>query len=145
MKSGEHTPAESQGPAFEPDTLLPIQFAGRTGSRRSQVGEFRLMSAILEDAVDMYRKHADADRGRKLELFDEAEAWIESTDHTWVFSFQNICDMLDLDADYLRTGLRAHKARVRADAARASVVPIRPEEVEAESAEPMLRTAGGQR
>jgi hypothetical protein len=140
MKASEFTPAEAQGPSFEPDTLLPVQFAGRVGSRRSQVGEFRLMNAILEDAVDMYRKHADADRGRKLDLFAEAEAWIESTDHEWVFSFENICDMLDLDAGCLRAGLRAHKARMR-EAGRASVVPIRPD-VESE---PLLRSAGSQR
>jgi hypothetical protein len=140
MKESESVRAEAQGPAFEPDTLLPVQFAGRMGSRRSQLGEFRLMNAILEDAVDMYRKHADADRGRKLDLFDEAEAWIESTDRAWVFSFENICDMLDLDADCLRAGLRAHKARVCA-AGPAAVVPIR-SDVEPE---PLLRTAGCQR
>jgi hypothetical protein len=130
MKAQELAPAEAQGSSFEPDTLLPVQFAGRTGSRRSHVGEFRLMNAILEDAVDMYRKHADAVRGRKHDLFDEAEAWIESADRQWVFSFENICDMLDLDADCLRAGLRAHKARMRA--AGQVVVPIRPD-VESES------------
>jgi hypothetical protein len=50
MKETESARTEAQGPAFEPDTLLPVQFAGRMGSRRSQVGEFRLMNAILEDA-----------------------------------------------------------------------------------------------
>jgi hypothetical protein len=139
MKETESARTEAQGPAFEPDTLLPVQFAGRMGSRRSQVGEFRLMNAILEDAVDMYRKHADADRGRKLDLFDEAEASIESTDSAWVFSFENICDMLDLDADCLRAGLRAHKVRVRA-AGPAAVIPIRSDVEPA----PLLRTAGSQ-
>jgi hypothetical protein len=140
MKSQESVPTEAQGSSFEPDTLLPVQFAGRMGSRRSQLGEFRLMNAILEDAVDMYRKHADADRGRKHDLFDEAEAWIESTDRQWVFAFENICDMLDLDADCLRVGLRAHKARMRA-AGQALVVPIRPD-VESE---PLLYSAACQR
>lgn len=140
MKSREFAQAEVQGSSFEPDTMLPVQFAGRAGSRRSQFGEFRLMNAILEDAVDMYRKHADAERGRKHDLFDEAEAWIESTDRDWVFSFENICDMLDLDADCLRAGLRAHKARVRA-AKQALVVPIRP----AVDPEPLLYSASCQR
>jgi hypothetical protein len=94
MKETESARTEAQGPAFEPDTLLPVQFAGRMGSRRSQVGEFRLMNAILEDAVDMYRKHADADRGRKLDLFDEAEAWIESTDRVDLISTISIWSMV---------------------------------------------------
>ena len=82
------------------------------------------MIAILEDAVDVHLKHADAEHGSKRTLFLEAASWIEDHDSTWIFSFENICDMLDLDADCLREGLRAHKERV-CGAGRVDVVPIR--------------------
>ena len=108
----------------QPDTLLPSQFFDRARRRRECDGERRLMIAVLEDAVDVYRKQADARDARGQHLFREAEAWIEEPDRTWLFSFENICDLLDLDADYLRRGLHAWKARA-AGARRASVVELR--------------------
>src|SRR5437764_1451306 len=63
---------------------------------------------------------------RGEQLFQEAETWIEDPDRTWLFSFQNICDVLDIDADYLRRGLRALKQRVRSGGHRGQVVSLRP-------------------
>jgi hypothetical protein len=78
------------------------------------------MLAVLEDAVDMYRKHCGA-QGRNRQLFLDAEAWIDDDDRTWVFSFCNLCDILDLDGEYLRRGLHVLKAR-------AGATPARPEQ-----------------
>jgi hypothetical protein len=61
----------------------------------------------------MYLKHAGATQGRHRRLFDEAEGWIENTDTRWPFSFENVCVLLDLEAEYVRRGLRAAKARAR--------------------------------
>ena len=98
---------------FQPDTLLPSQFLDRTRRRTEHNGERRLMIAVLEDAVDVYRKQAGSREARGQQLFSEAEEWIEGSDRLWLFSFQNICDVLDIDADYLRRGLRAWKEKVR--------------------------------
>jgi hypothetical protein len=93
---------------FEPDTLLPTQYFDRLrGSHRS--GEWMLMIAILEDAVHVYRRDAAAG-GRD---FEEAEEWIENRDGSYVFSFESICDLASLDADYLRRGLHAFKEAAR--------------------------------
>lgn len=96
---------------FVPETLLPSQYFDRVARRADHGGEFRLMLAILEDAVDVYRKLAGATDARRRALFDEAEAWIESEDASWLFSYENICATLGIDADYLRSGLRAWKHR----------------------------------
>lgn len=96
---------------FVPDTLLPSQYFDRVARRADHGGEFRLMFAILEDAVDVYRKLAGATDARRKALFDEAEAWIESEDNAWLFSYETICLTLGIDAGYLRTGLRAWKRR----------------------------------
>jgi hypothetical protein len=109
---------------FEPDTLLPSQHADRTGRRRLIEGEHRLMVAILEDAIDVYRKQAAARDTRKRHMFEDAEAWIENRDATWIFSFENICAVLDLDSEYLRKGLHDWKRRVRAAAGVGQVVRI---------------------
>jgi hypothetical protein len=95
---------------FQPDTLLPSQYFDRFRRRSQLDGERRLMLAVLEDAVDMYRKHCGT-QGRNRALFLDAEAWIDDDDRTWVFSFLNLCDVLDLDGEYLRRGLHALKAR----------------------------------
>jgi hypothetical protein len=128
---------------FEPDTLLPSQFADRIGARRHLDGERRLMVAILEDAIDVYRKQAAARDTRKRHLFEDAEAWIEEQNPTWIFSFDNICAVLDLDAEYVRRGLREWKRRARDAAAAAPVVRLEPACEPAPSDVPSLRRASG--
>jgi len=113
MKEREHAVDERLGGLFQPDTLLPSQFFDRVRRRTEHDGERRLMIAVLEDAVDVYRKQAGAKDARGEQLFDGAEQWIEDSDRAWLFSFQNICDVLDLDADYLRRGLRTWKQRAQ--------------------------------
>jgi hypothetical protein len=100
---------------FQPDTLMPSQYFDRIRRRASLDGERRLMVAILEDAVDVYRKQAGARDRKRHQLFVDAESWIESSDTTWIFSFENICDMLGIDASYLRNGLRVWKRRAGGD------------------------------
>ena len=125
MKEREHAVDERFGVIFQPDTLLPSQFFDRVRRRTEHDGERRLMIAVLEDAVDVYRKQAGARDPRGEQLFQEAEAWIDDPDRALLFSFQNICDVLDIDADYLRRGLRAWKQRVRSGGHRGQVVTLR--------------------
>jgi hypothetical protein len=63
------------------------------------------MLAVLEDAVDSYRKHAAACDPREQACFLEAKEWFWSNDRSWLFAFENICDVLEMNADYLRSGL----------------------------------------
>jgi len=112
------TAEEKIAELFQPDSLLPTQFFDRMRRSVTFDGERRLMIAILEDAVDVYRKQACAADRKRRQLFDDAEAWIESSERRWVFSFENICDVLGLEAEYLRKGLRAWKQRMGGDRGR---------------------------
>lgn len=112
MKEREFALEERLAGLFQPDTLLPSQFFDRVRRRSEHDGERRLMIAVLEDAVDVYRKQVGARDPRGQQLFIEAEEWIEDTDRSWLFSFQNICDVLDIDSDYLRRGLHAWKEKM---------------------------------
>ena len=67
------------------------------------------MLAVLEDAVDCYRRGVLARDPTTRLLFDETRAWLESTDHRAIFSFESICDVLDIDPDYLRRCLREQR------------------------------------
>src|SRR5437773_1794600 len=41
----------------------------------------------------------------------EAGDWSESPDRSWIFSFERICEALDLDAECIRCGVRTWKQR----------------------------------
>jgi hypothetical protein len=68
--------------------------------------EGRLLWAVLEHGIEQYKKNATATGRRGRRLFREAEAWIMSDDPIWLCSFMNICYVLGLDPDSVRTGLR---------------------------------------
>jgi hypothetical protein len=63
---------------------------------RHQVGELRLMAAVLEDAINILRKRPRSRAGR------EAREWLHCHDTSWPFAFERICDALDLDAGSVR-------------------------------------------
>jgi hypothetical protein len=114
MSSEAKDGLSERGPGvFEPDSLLPSQYFDRVRRHAGHGGEWALMVAILEDAVNVYLKHAAAREQHNRRLFDEAEEWIEAHEPTYIFSFENICDLLGTDPGYVRRGLRAAKARAR--------------------------------
>lgn len=92
---------------FEHDTILPEQFSALQG--RPLQREKRLLFAILEDAIHCFQTYFLATRDRERRLFQEAEEWLYSTDSEWLFSFENVCEMLDLQPAYLRGALSRWK------------------------------------
>jgi hypothetical protein len=73
-------------------------------------GEERLMLAVLESAVEDFQNHVLLARnpsGKKL--FQEAEKWFLEKDNDELFSFENICETLQLHPDYIRQGLMVWK------------------------------------
>jgi hypothetical protein len=96
---------------FEPDTLLPIQYFEAMRKKHLLEGEKRLILSVLEDAVECFMKCIDAPTSKGQRLFRDADEWISLEDKHWVFSFDNVCDMLDINPDYMRRGLRQWKQR----------------------------------
>ncbi len=88
--------------AVYPDVVLPVQQAARI---RQMTPERRLMIAVLGDAIDCIVKYRSAtdDPGRRL--FVEETEWILSEDIHWPYSFECICDVLNLDAAAVRVEL----------------------------------------
>ena len=80
-------------------------------SRRSlRDGEQRLMLALLESATEDFQKYVLANGKRSQELFQEAEEWILESGSPSFFSFENVCEHLQLDPTYIRKGLMRWKA-----------------------------------
>jgi len=96
---------------FEPDTLLPIQYFEAMRRKHLLEGEKRLILSVLEDAVDCFMKCIDSATNKGQRLFRDADEWINLEDKRWVFSFDNVCEMLDINADYMRAGLRRWKEK----------------------------------
>jgi hypothetical protein len=72
-------------------------------------GEERLMLAVLQDAVDCFQTFVLPKTEREKKLFQEAEDWILEKNSEWFFSFENICETLQLHPDYIRQGLLCWK------------------------------------
>ena len=105
---------------FAPEVILPSQFFSTTPVASEQP-ERRLMLAVLQDAVATLLKHAGSARSGPRRLVREAEQWIFTHNADWPFSFENICNALNLDAAALREGLRH---RDGGGAARVVALPI---------------------
>lgn len=102
----------------EPDTMTPLQFYDRIFAEASLVPEKRLMLAVLEDAIATFQRAAIQPNAATDDSDDfDVEAWLESDDMGWPFSFASICQALDMEPDYLRTGL----ARWRSNAQREGI------------------------
>ena len=96
---------------FEPDTLLPIQYFEAMRKKHLLEGEKRLILSVLEDAIECFMKCIDSATNKGQRLFREADEWIAHEDKRWVFSFDNVCDMLDINPEYMRVGLRKWKEK----------------------------------
>jgi hypothetical protein len=72
-------------------------------------GEERLMLAVLESAVEDFQKYVLARKPSGKKLFQEAEEWFLEKDSESLFSFENICETLQLHPDPIRKGLMVWK------------------------------------
>ena len=70
------------------------------------------MAAVLQTVVDDCRGGSAYRRSRRYEAgidtrgTKRAIAYVASTDRTWPFSFENLCEALGLDSNHLREELR---------------------------------------
>ena len=67
------------------------------------------MLAVLQDALDCFQKYAFAKDLHGRQIFGDADSWIACEDRDWYFSFENICETLDINPDYLRKGVQNWK------------------------------------
>jgi hypothetical protein len=87
---------ESDTDLFEPLPLARAPWPGRAAE-----AERRLLVAVLADAIACYQ--APRRRGRDARrIWTDARDWLVSHERANVFSFENLCDALGLDADAIR-------------------------------------------
>jgi len=94
---------------FQSDPETTADYAESLRRKLPFTGEKMLMFAVLEEAIDCYKQNLFAKDRKAHNLFVETEEWILARGDDALFSFENVCDALGLDANYLRAGLRRWK------------------------------------
>lgn len=84
--------------------VLPTQLTSPSGRGRSP--EVRLAAAVLEDAFYCVTRNDGARSRTQRQDFIEARNWFFDTSRQGPFAFENVCDVLALDADAVRQRLR---------------------------------------
>ncbi len=91
---------------FQPDTVSLAQYLETVRRKTHLEADQELMLAVMEDAITCFQVHFAARDKQKTRQFREAEEWILLQGKgDWFFSFDYICETLDLNPGYIREGL----------------------------------------
>src|SRR6266566_2102543 len=66
-----------------------------------------LAAGVLKQAAHDLRRFHAATKGVKRELYLDAYSWIISNDFSWPYSFVNVCKLLDVCPEVIRTEILA--------------------------------------
>jgi len=66
-----------------------------------------LAAGVLKQAARDLRRFRAATRGVKRELYLDAYSWITANDFSWPYSFVNVCELLHVCPDVIRTEVLA--------------------------------------
>ena len=121
MKTRKNDHAEQLSTLFfQRDELAPYQYFETFVRKLPLSPEKSLQLALLEDAILTFQEKLFAGDTKSKILVRETEEWIWSSDNDGFFSFENVCEALNISASYLRRHLLLWKNRRNCQAARVS-------------------------
>jgi hypothetical protein len=71
--------------------------------RRFRLPELNLMLAVLDDAIHCFLKYENIPTRRARRLFSDVEDWFFSQKSNSIFDFENVCEGVGIDPDYVRS------------------------------------------
>jgi hypothetical protein len=89
---------------FGNEALLPAQFYANRGERLNEPIK-RLALAVLEDALRLYQRGEPKRGTQARSAYVEAVAWLFYP-MEGPFCFDSVCEILGIEAEYLRAGLQ---------------------------------------
>jgi hypothetical protein len=92
---------------FEPDVMLPSQYLSPDQEGLAG-GERKLMAALLSDGIEAYISQKTSVSLTRRRAKVDASEWVDTQDYTYVFSFDNVCECLGINPEYLRIGLQRY-------------------------------------
>ncbi|MBV8054613.1 MAG: hypothetical protein JOZ29_13220 [Deltaproteobacteria bacterium] len=110
------------------DIILPSQYFEAMGSAGLS-GEQRLMLAVLADAINVLQSWQGGGSARKRRNFAEAAQWVNARGTSYPFSFDSVCDALEIDPELLRSRLRRLTIRSANSARRPALAHLRLKEL----------------
>jgi hypothetical protein len=113
---------------LEADVILPSQYFATIGSGGLS-GEQRLMLAVLVDALNVLQSWKGSGSARKRRNFAEAAQWFNTPGTSHPFSFDSICDALEIDSELLRSRLRVLTIRPANSTCRPVIAHLRLKEL----------------
>ena len=84
------------------DAVMPAQFYPARRGSASVEPIMRLMGGILADAVRSYQRNFEAQGASRRQEFRETRHWLFDAKEDGPFSFEDICEALDIDPRRLR-------------------------------------------
>jgi hypothetical protein len=93
---------------FQGVGILPSQYSDEHRKKFELEGERKLLFAVLEDAIRCYLRDASKASVDRSPAFREAARWLSSGEKSGPFTFINVCEALNINADHLLTGLPDH-------------------------------------
>jgi hypothetical protein len=82
--------------------IVSAYYSGVAGRGEHLVPERALLLAVLADAIHCFLHDRMAHDRVGQQRFREAESWIYRRGRDWPFTFENVCDLLGIEAAYLR-------------------------------------------
>lgn len=106
---------------FEPDIVLSSQFFAPPAGPATP--ERTLMVAVLEEAVRSLFRYATTTDRKERRIYEEARDWFRSPEQTRLYDFENVCNVVGIDAGYFRRRLFALRERSRTAASKLACAP----------------------
>ena len=105
---GEQTPSRltrEQMDAFlaESDNARSAHFFTPAPESPAATPEKGLAAGVLKQAAHDLRRFRAAANGVKRELYLDAYSWITANDFSWPYSFVNVCKLLEISPEVVRT------------------------------------------
>jgi hypothetical protein len=106
--------------------LLKIEVSHKpTDEERPRTPEERLMVAVLEEALGTFERGLHSSDPMVRQASREVDDWVRSRADDDLFDFENVCAVLELDAEYLRAGLSALRRNARVEPPKTAVRKLR--------------------
>ena len=91
----------------ESDNARSAHFSILPAEPPAATPEKGLAAGVLKQAAHDLRRFRAATKGVKRELYLDAYSWITDNDFSWPYSFVNVCKLLDVSPELVRTEIFA--------------------------------------
>ena len=91
----------------ESDNASSLHFSTPAPEPPAATPEKGLAAGVLKQAAHDLRRFRAATTGVKRDLYVDAYSWITANDFSWPYSFVNVCKLLDVCPEVIRTELLA--------------------------------------